>query len=304
MVFARSDWQDDATSLVVLGPSTIDQSHAHVDASSFLLFKGGWQAGDAATWSRSGSLWQAGAHNMVTVRGHERRPATVGGITACDEEDGALFVSVDAGGLQTARRSRTDVVLAPEHVRRLVWIEPDTLLVHDVIHTDQPFDWRLHTASMPTREGSRRFSSRHERGALRLQVLIGGEASVLRDDDLEGGGASSYRVQIEPESGARRGRFLVALRVAIGDPPPLAARLVERSSGIDAVVIGDDVVAFPEGARGFEKDAWFDGAGARRLLLAGLERQRRVREEATSIHVGESREQREAADLALRVLRR
>ena len=49
---------------------------------------------DAVTQSSSGLPWEAGAHNMVTVHGHERRGGDVGGLTALYRQGGVTWMQV------------------------------------------------------------------------------------------------------------------------------------------------------------------------------------------------------------------
>ena len=70
-VSSRSSWADDATCLSISGAPIINQSHAHMDTGSFTIWKHGWLAVDAATFTESGLPWAADAHGLVP--GHERR---------------------------------------------------------------------------------------------------------------------------------------------------------------------------------------------------------------------------------------
>ncbi len=271
-VLARSSWRDDAVFLGISGARTVDQSHAHLDVGSFVLFQGGWQAVDASTFSRSGGLWEAGAHNMVTVPSHDRRPAEVRGVTRLGERDGVLYAEVDAGGLLKARRDRRDVVLAESQLRALVWLEPDTLVIHDRIASTAPHEWRLHVAAQPELRGARGFQATHEDGGLALEVLVGGAARVEHDSDLDGGESTSHRIVVTPAEGADRGRYLAVVRVARGRSPTLKARRVTVTEGLDAVLVGDTIVAFPSlSPSGGVSTGGYDWEGdVRRHVVAGL----------------------------------
>ncbi len=241
----RSDWTENATALSVSGSSVIDQSHAHVDVGSFTLFKGDWQAVDAATFSRSGMLWQAGAHNMVSFAGHERRGAKLGGITGFVHRDGVAYAHVDASGLFLARQGKRDVPLAKEYTRELVYLEPDTLVVYDRVASAGPpsYDFRLHFAEEPTRDGAT-VHARHGRGAISATIVVGGEPLVRRDDDLEGGASEAWRLQVSPAGGDDAGRYLAALRVALGAPPAIPAQRIDGDAAVDGVVVDDTAVVF------------------------------------------------------------
>jgi hypothetical protein len=270
-LLARSDWTPRATSLAIVASPIVDQSHQHVDVGSFTLWKGGWQAVDAATFSHTGGLWHASAHNMIDVKGHQRRPATVPGLTRLSHRGGVLHARVDADGLHRARVNRRERILAPRLRREFVYLEPDTLVVADEVTTEEPFDWRLHVPSRPREVAPGRFESVHEDGGLTLAVLVGGAARVVSDDDLEEGGSRSFRVQVEPAEGAQRGRFLAVIRVGLGGAPRLDARVLDDTGALTVLGLEDTVVAVPQRRGSPLRGASYPIAGSRRRhVLVGL----------------------------------
>jgi hypothetical protein len=242
--FIRSDWSPDATALTVSGSPIVDQSHQHHDVGSFTLFKGGWQAVDAASFSKSGLAWESGAHNMVHVAGQERRPAHVLGFTALAHEGAVAYARVDATGTYAMRRNKREVPLVSEATRELVYLEPDTLVVYDRVRPEEgrAYDWRLHFAERPALDG-RRVTARHERGAITAVLLAGGEPSIRRDDDIESGPSEAWRLEVAPAAGADAGRFLAVVRVGLGDPPALDVTRIDGDE-VDGVVVDGTAVVF------------------------------------------------------------
>lgn len=302
---ARSDWTESATALSVVASPIVDQSHQHVDVGSFTLWKGGWQAVDASTYSRTGGLWQAGAHNMIHVEGHQRRPAKVPGLVRLSQRGDVLHARVDADGLYRARRDRKDVNLASEVRRELVYLSPDTLVVSDHVVADAPFDWRLHVPTRPRSLGGGRFESTSERGGLSLSVLVGGAAHIERDDDLEEGGSRSLRVRVEPAFGVRGGRVVAVIRVGLGGAPRLSARLVTSTAGLDVIALEDVLVALPRGRDAKLVGESFSLQGhSMRHYVVGLSAREVARVEGARVVITPSSEERTTPESDLQLVER
>src|SRR5438045_9464146 len=79
-LYARSAWTKDATWInFIAGP--YDQSHAHQDQGSLMIYKGGWLAFDANVMSHSGLRQEVDAHRLVRLVNHghtggPRRPTS------------------------------------------------------------------------------------------------------------------------------------------------------------------------------------------------------------------------------------
>lgn len=246
-VNVRTGWGAEATSLSIAGSAVVDQSHAHLDTGSFTLFKRGWQALDAALMSSSGLAWQAGAHNLVTVEGHERRYGKAGGgLTRFAHEPGAYaYAQVDASDMFRTKAGGDQPMLA-EYTRELVFLEPNTLVVFDRVAPKDGarYHLRLHTAREPKQKG-RLFTAQNEGGALAYAIVIGGASRVRDDGDLADAPSKTFRIETAPE----KGRFLTVLEVAAGAPPALAPVAVE-GEGVAGLRVGDEVVVFSDAPRG------------------------------------------------------
>ena len=275
----RSGWDDGATSLTISAPTIIDQSHAHYDAGSFTMWKGGWQAVDAVTFSNDGLNWDSDAHNMLHVEGGERREGPTPGLKQFEADDGFAYVQVDASNLYRVRVGTDLVPLMQEVTREMVYLAPDTLVLFDRAvpgTTQPPYDLRFHFASQPT-QSQGLFTGSHEGGSLAVQVLLGGNASITNDGDLVDGNSSAWRVQVAP-SGAPS-RFVSVAKVAAGASPSLSASLDTSVSSVRAVVLPDAVVVASDSAFGKAAALPFSyraSAGARKHVLVNIDEAVRI----------------------------
>ena len=243
---ARSAWDSSATCVSISAAPKIDQSHAHFDSGSFTMWKNGWQACDADTYSSSGLAWDPGAHNLVTVIGAERRDAVVPGLIESRQDSELSYAQIDATNLFVQGSSSTPML--NEYTRELVYLVPDTLVVYDRVSPKAGSDyrWRLHTPSKAT-FGSGRYSSTHSGGGISLVQLAGGAATLQADTDLQDGSSSAWRIE---EAAPSSGRFLNVIQVGSNGAPALQAAALTSDATIQGAVVGDQVVVFSSRARG------------------------------------------------------
>jgi hypothetical protein len=249
-VTSRSGWGADATCVSISGSPMIDQSHAHMDTGSFTIWKGGWQAVDAATYTEAGLPWGADAHNLVHVPGHERRGGEIPGLEAVHDEAGVTYAKVDASNLYRYRPGdgETETMLE-EYTRELVYLKPDVVVVYDRVEpkpAGEGYSWRLHFPVQPTASGGR-YSASYQGGGMTLVPLAGGAASVQADDDLMVEGSGAWRVE---EAAPADGRYLNVVAVASGQAPSPAASAVASSDEVAGARVGEQVVVFSARARG------------------------------------------------------
>ncbi len=251
-VTSRSGWDDDATSLAVSGYPIIDQSHQHQDVGSFTLWKHDWLAVDAATYSNSGLSWSSDAHNMVHVEGSERRGREIPGLKTAFDDERLTYVNVDATGVFTEHPESETLTLVNEYTRELVYLKPNTLIAYDRVAPKDPsraYDFRVHFAEAPSANpvsGGTEYQATHGGGGIALRMLLGGDASVTQDSDLEEDSSSSYRVAVRPVSGSEaNGRFLGVLEVASGAAPSIDTALASADTAdVAALRIGNASLAF------------------------------------------------------------
>ncbi len=244
---ARSGWDDRATSVTILAASVIDQSHAHCDTGSFVIWKGGWQAVDAVTYSKSGLIWEAGAHNMIQVAGSERRPGKSRGLVAYADAGDYLYAQVDATNLFAKRENGETATLLDELTREIVYVRPDTVVTYDRVApkpAGKDYSWRFHFATMPTQDGGR-YSATNEAGSASLMFLSDGAPKIAPDNDTDDK-TTAWRVEVAPNATQR---YAAIVSVANGAPPPLAATSV-RGPGIEGIAWSNQVVVFSVAARG------------------------------------------------------
>ena len=246
-VNVRSAWgSSSATSFTLSAASIIDQSHQHHDVGSFVLFKNGWQAADAVTFSHSGLPWEAGAHNMVHVEGQQRLfGLDGGGLVRHHRGEGFFFAEIDAAYAFKRYHEGKNYPLVTTHRRDLVYLEPDTVVTYDhvVPREGRRVSLRMHFPKKPIEVGGA-FLASHARGGLAFKVLVGGKSQVRPDDDLAEGPSASFRAEVAPKD-PKDARYVAVAQVADQRPPPLReTKRLPSSDEVYAILAGDDVVVF------------------------------------------------------------
>ncbi|MBX3221837.1 MAG: heparinase II/III family protein [Labilithrix sp.] len=241
---ARSSWDDGATSLTVVASPEITQSHAHVESGGFVLWRGGWQIADAGTFGKSGLNWEAGAHNMINVAGHDNTSHKSGGLVQYADAGGVMYAQIDSSKLFVKRVAGGDYEdMLDEWTRELVFVRPDALAVYDRVVAKplgKSWSWRVHTPGKPSGDKARFFAT-HGDGAVSIDVLDGGEVKVQKDTDLIDGGSTAWRVEVGPNA---TGRVLSLLRTgARGAPAPPPAEAI-AAPGVAGVASSSHVIVF------------------------------------------------------------
>ena len=271
----RSSWDEDATCINISATPDMYQGHSHQDSGSFTIFKHDWLAVDSATYSRSGTTWESGAHNMVGVAGQERRGGdNVPGLQAFEYHSESTYVQVDASNLMKHRPGSDELMLLDEYTREMVYFPSDDVLVtYDRVAPGpdgSDYSWRLHFAEEPSQSGNR-FSLDFGGGGISLVQLSGGAASIASDSDLEPSGSESFRVQEAPGNG---GRFLNVMAVASGTAPSPDVSSVTSTSAIEGAVIDTRVAIFSSSTKGgaisLPLSYTFTGTGTFRHIIANL----------------------------------
>jgi len=247
---ARSAWTDGATSVTIEGVGDIKQSHAHFDTGSFVIWRGGWQAADATSYGKSGLNWEAHAHNMIVVAGHQRESLKSRGLVHFVDRGSFAYAQIDGSNMFTKRAGGdTYEALLDEWTRELVYVRPDTLVVYDRVAPKpavaKDWSWRVHFPEKPSGSDTR-FTARHEAGLIAVNLLEGGDTKILPDTDLPEGASTAWRVEAGPTPG---GRTLAVLR-AFGMPPPALATELVTGAGIQGAAFDTHVVVFSKAALG------------------------------------------------------
>jgi hypothetical protein len=240
----RSGWSADATSITVSGAPLIDQSHQHDDVGSFVVWHGGWLAGDASVWSHSGEIQTADAHNMINVSSADHDVAAVPGHTRFHDEAAYGYVQVDGSN----EFATNGAALLGEWTRELVYLRAgDALVVYDRVSpaAGKAYDFRVHVPVRPTPSGTA-FVASSQGASIAVVPVSGATATVVSDGDLADP-ATSYRVQEAPTG--TPGRLLNVIGVATGGPPDVTSQHVS-GTGVEGVLFRDQVVVLSSGAHG------------------------------------------------------
>lgn len=271
-VNARSGWDDGATSLTLVATPEIDQSHAHIDTGSFVLWRGGWQAADAGSYGKSGLHWASGSHNMIQVPGHDRHSGKSRGLVRYGDEGGVMYAAIDASNLFTKRVRGTYEPMLEEWTRELVFLRPDVLAIYDrvVPKAGQSWSWRLHFPKKPAGDRGRYVAS-NGTGSITAFVLDGGESTIAEDGDLaDGGPSTAWRLDVGANPS---GRILALLRVATGAAPLVPTEAI-KGAGVQGVASGEHVVVFSVQPLGRPASLPFSytvkGSGKRQHVLANM----------------------------------
>ena len=241
----RSGWDANATSVSVSGAPIIDQSHQHDDVGSFVIWNGGWLAGDASTWSHSGEIQTPDAHNMINVSGIVHDVVNVPGTSQFFEAPGYGYVQVDGSNQFSNGTSN----LVAEWTRELVYLPAQAgVVVYDRVTpaAGATYDWRVHFPIQPTLSGTA-YTVTSQGSSIALQPISGGTPAVNPDTDLSDPSATSFRVQEAPTQNPAR--ILNLLAVAVGAPPSVASQHVTGTQ-VEGVLWNNQVVMFSSNARG------------------------------------------------------
>lgn len=145
----RSAWAPDATYLSSqCGP--YNESHAHRDQGSFVLYRDGWLAEDANLHSRSGLEQAEGAHNLVRVDVDgevvRQRYGASCQVAALANEEHVAYVLEDVSPLYA------ESAAVQKMEREILFLKPDTVVVFDraVTSAGAARVWQLNTPTQPT----------------------------------------------------------------------------------------------------------------------------------------------------------
>ena len=152
-VYARSGWDTNATWInLIAGP--YNESHAHQDQGSLLVFKGGWLAQDANLQSKSGIMQTVDTHGLVRIDSGgvplKQQLNNVSKLTALHK--GANYVHV-AADVTPAYKNNSAVQMVH---REVVFLPPNVVVVFDRVKTSAGTTqtWQLPTPVSPAISGN------------------------------------------------------------------------------------------------------------------------------------------------------
>jgi hypothetical protein len=207
-VNSRSSWSSDAVSASFISADRIE-SHQHYDQNSFVIYKNGWQAPDAVTYSHTGIIQGTDTHNTILVDGWGQRFGEGTGNIIKYELTGEYSYAVgDAHdayyGGEYGRKDMGDPPLLTHFDREFVHALPDFVVVFDRITPVNPnseIKYLIHSHSRPSVQGAM-ITSSEGGGKLFHKTLLPANATfnVVSENHGLDGALSSYRVEIEPPS--------------------------------------------------------------------------------------------------------
>lgn len=146
-IYTRSSWSRDAT-YVNLICGQYDESHAHRDQGSFVLFRDIWLAYDQNLNSRSGIAGGESMHNLVRIEQNGSIVTQVESAPACN-----VLALADNAAYTYASMDVTPVYNGKAAVRRVsrevVFLKPGTLVVLDRVQTSGAGTRRVWTLNLP-----------------------------------------------------------------------------------------------------------------------------------------------------------
>jgi parallel beta-helix repeat protein len=205
---SRSSWSADGVSASFVSADRIE-SHQHYDQNSYVIYRGGWQAPDASTYSHTGIIQDTDTHNTILVDGRGQRYGEgTGDITKYELTSEYSYAVGDASdayyGGEYGRKDQGDPPLLTHFEREFVHVLPDFVLVFDRItpvNASSEIKYLVHSHYQPSVQGNLVTSSQGG-GKLFHKTLLPENAilNVVGENYGLDGALTSYRVEIKPSS--------------------------------------------------------------------------------------------------------
>lgn len=207
-VTSRSGWNSNDVCVSFISADKI-LGHQHRDQNSFVIFKEGWQAADASTYSASGIIQSTDTHNTIIVDGWGQRYGEgTGDVLKYEATDEYTYVVGDATdayyGGERGNKGRGDPPLLTMFQRELVHIQPDFVVVFDRItpvSASSEIKYLIHSHSQASVQGDL-ITSTEGGGKMFHKTLLPQNftMSVVGENHGRDGARSSYRVEIKPQT--------------------------------------------------------------------------------------------------------
>jgi len=207
-VTSRSGWNSNDVCVSFISADKI-LGHQHRDQNSVVIFKEGWQAVDASTYSASGIIQSTDTHNTIIVDGWGQRYGVgTGDVLKYKATDEYTYVVGDATdayyGGEIGNKDRGDPHLLTMFQRELVHIQPDFVVVFDRItpvSASSEIKYLIHSHDQPTVQGDL-ITSTEGGGKMFHKTLLPQNftMSVVGENYGRNGARSSYRVEIKPQT--------------------------------------------------------------------------------------------------------
>ncbi|MFO0549029.1 MAG: hypothetical protein U0271_11620 [Polyangiaceae bacterium] len=229
--FVRSDWSESATWLSFIA-GDYDESHAHHDQGSLLVYSGEWLAYDANIDSHSGIRQEEELHNLVRIEDNGdvvrmREDGAPTNLIALHDDANVSYFAADAAP-NYAGQAPVDKVL-----REIVFVKPDIFVVRDRVSTTSASARRVYQLNTPISPTVMSGRAHMGGGSGALDLFVVRPANVTpsivdwaaTDGDMNGG----FRLEI-PQQGTAETVFLTVL--GVNDAASSVA-----ASGADGVAI-------------------------------------------------------------------
>jgi len=279
LVFMRSSWDDDATSLSVNGFRSVNYSHQSAAVGGLGLWKGDWLVIETqgSSDSHCGGGQARSQNAVVAARADHQYVGEQPGMGLRLFEDGGrwAYVQVDATRTNAIRPERRTTLLLDEWTRDVAFLRPDVVVLYDRVDArpGNEYHQRFHFPGPNVERTGDLVGFRFGGGALSLLPLTGSALAIRPERDDEGAGCPGQRLEVAATGKVTR--FLTVLRAALGKPPSLAARQVGSTNRqVEGAQIYKDVVLFSARPGGAAPDLPFTyvvpDAGTHRHLIAGM----------------------------------
>ena len=186
----RSDWKTDAT-YAHFQCGRYDESHAHADHGSFMIFRNDWLAYDSLQRSLSGTEQFMSLHNLVRLNMPDGMEVSMMPNTqpcrvmALADNTRYSYMAADLTPVYSwrhgdyARHQNKQNDRVKKVQREFLFIRPSTFVVVDRVETTVPTrqSWLLNTPAQPT-VGGGEINVNHNGNALRVMTLAPANAAT------------------------------------------------------------------------------------------------------------------------------
>lgn len=213
-IYSRSSWDDRDATWFNFNAGAYTESHAHQDQGAFMIYKGGWLAGDGVFGSSNGIIQDTTSHSLVRVNSGstvvKQQVNTTSTLVALHRGDDWIHAASDT----TAAYGSSGAVSKMQ--RELVYLKPNVVVVYDRVTTGSGTTqtWQLATSIAPSISGlSATISGAHQLEVQRLAPASGSSTVTNMAGQPANGGnyVSGYRLDTPVAGGDVRYLHVLSL---------------------------------------------------------------------------------------------
>ncbi len=251
-IFTRSSWDYDATWINLIA-GTYDESHAHHDQGSLMIYKNEWLADDQIRRTHSGIRQEENLHNLVVIENQNGQTAEMQ-----YEHSSKLISLFDRPEYTYIAAEVTPMYAGVSFVsrveRELIFIRPGTVIVFDRADgsPNSKRIWHLNTPIQPVISGDQAdiIGSHSKLSVIRVlpqsAVLSVTNWLNVGDEDMLGG----YRLNITDNNSSGSSRFLTVLSIDSAVTSVLSNDIGSKRGVNIGLIDGRSVLLH------FESDSW------------------------------------------------